>query len=252
MDTLIVRSTGRAANQTATIEAVCHRHLPDLSPFKAVVTSRRSDTITGNIQIDGRDWDSTNGDTIGPGVMGIYTCDSFTVASGSSAIGGLGVAPPSPKGVAPGSVQIRADTATFPRNPESVVGVDSGALDKYRTLPPASVFYTGTENVVYWDSCPQATISLSGAGVIICHNVNYSAVLRNVHGSFKGIIIADRIDKVNANMNFLGAIFTLSRIPSGNVLGNGTPKIRYCSQIVKRELKKVSPLTVDIVSWKEL
>ncbi len=253
LDTLIVRSYGTAGTQTAAVEAVCHRYYPTMNQVKAAVTSRRSDTITGNIKIDGRDWDSTNFDTIGAGVLGIYTCDTVTIdAAGSSAIGGMGIEPPSPKGVAPGSVQVHGDAASFPGDPESVLGVDSGALDKYRTLPPASVFYTGTNNVVYWDSCPQATVSLSGGGVIICHNAAYSAVLRNVHGSFKGIIIADRIDKVNAGMLFLGAIFTLSTNPSGNVFGNGSPKIRYSSRIVNKALKLILHPTVDVVSWKEL
>jgi hypothetical protein len=247
MDTLVLRSMGMTATSTSTIEVITSRYHLSLNEFKGTIMSRSLVNLTGNIAIDGQDWDSSNAAVIGPGTLGIYTCDTVS-CGGNSAVGGMGIAPPS-KGAAPGSVQTHADTATFFRSPESVLGVDSGALDKYKSLPTS--FYT-CDSITYWESFPYSTLVLSGGGILICHDTGYSTILKNIHGSFKGIIIADKIDHLNANMAFLGAIITLSKDPAGNAYGNGTPKVRYCSQILKKVLKRFSMPTIQIVSWKEL
>jgi hypothetical protein len=255
IDTLIVRSTGTVNGQSTTVETVFRRSGLTSYPIKALVMSRRFNTLSGNISIDGREWDTLGTAAVGNGVPGIFTCDSIVLA-GSAAVGGpsLDSAPPSPKGARAGSVLNWGDSTTFPRLPETILGVDSGALDTFKTPPPWSPPWNFTCNgIVYWDTVPPNCnqLTLSGRGIFICHNAKYTTVLKNVHGSFKGIIIADRIDKINSGMDFLGAIFTLSRDSISNIYGNGNPTLRYSSQIVNTELKKLLQVKIDLVSWKE-
>ena len=249
-DTLTLNSLGRSDSQACTIEAAYIR-FSAWNNMKAVVNSRYAVQLLGNIVIDGRDWDSTNSTIIGNGVLGIYTFDTVD-AGASSSIGGPALEPPTPKGTAAGSIQTFQDTASLASTPEAVLGLNPGDLNAYKAPPPGGTFYTGNNNIVFWDSCTLATISLSGDGIIICHNANYTGTLTNVHGAFRGIIIADKINKVNANTQFLGVIFTLSKTGSSNIFGNGTPKLRYSSQIIKKMLQGHSPTTIRQISWKEL
>jgi hypothetical protein len=80
--------------------------------------------------------------------------------------------------------------------------------------------------------------------------------MREVHGDFKGIIIADKIDHLNSNEYVYGAIVALSEYTSSNIFGNGNPYVRYCSQVLQNLFNYVEESKikyyVDEISWKEL
>jgi hypothetical protein len=253
-DTLVLRSVGSIADQKSTVEAVCNRYFPAMKYFQAEIMSRGADTLSGNIKVDGNDWDSVSSVApIGPGVFGIFTCDVFDpMTGGSSAVGGKGI--PLPSSGAPAGTIMKSfgDTALFPGQPEIILGVDSGELDKYKESPPSSPAFTASGGIHYWDYCDQTILSLSGGGIIICHNSGYSAVLRKIHGSFKGIIIADKIEKVNSGGDIRGPVFILAKSSTRSLFGNGNTNLRYCSQIVKVLMEQYSHAAYEIVAWREL
>jgi type II secretory pathway pseudopilin PulG len=261
IDTLWLRSTSNVGNQSVSLEVVCHRYtiLSNLTfPARAAVTARSSVSTSGNMTIDGRDWDSTGASVVGSGVFGISTCRTFS-EGGSSAVGGKGAAPPN-KGSAAGSVQQYADSTNFPRTPEEVLGLQPGALNQYvvNTLPPMPF-----RGIVYLNT--NGSVSLTGnglsgsSGILIVHDSsNHSgtgtAAMDIVHGNFKGIIIADKINKLNSNDNILGAIVVLSSNAGDNLFGNGTVNIRYSSQVLNNLSKYTTGLSysIDVISWREL
>lgn len=250
IDTLWLFSQGVVNNQSVKIEVVCHRYDIFLSQFKAAIMSRSADSIIGNITVDGRDWDSTNLDTVGRGVYGIYSCDtSLSDTKGNAAVGGIGIEPPV-KGIVPGSVQNKMDTMTFPHTPQEILGMDSTTLNTFNKSDSSIATING---IVYWNDFRFSSLVLSGYGVLVCHNSSFTATLKNVHGSFKGLIIADKIAHVNAAASILGSVITLSNSPAPNVFGSGNPKIRYSSQILKslEKLLLFNPIKVDALSWKE-
>lgn len=262
IDTLWLWSKGVVGSQSVTLEVVCHRYtvIANINfPQIAAVTSRSSISTLGNIVIDGQDWDSTGNKILGNGVFGVSTCRNFD-DGGSSAIGGNGNAPPTPKGVADSSVKQFADSINFPSTPEEVLGLQPGSLDSYivNTLP--SMPFHG---IVYLNTTGSVTFTGKGldgsSGILIVHDTSNrvgtgTATMIEVHGDFKGIIISDRIYKLNSNGEMYGAILGLSKIDLGNTFGNGTPKVRFSSQVLNNLANYATGLIylVDVLSWREL
>jgi Tfp pilus assembly protein PilX len=263
-DTLWLRSRGIAGNQSVTIQVVCSRY----SVFSkmtfaptAAISARTDVKTTGNIIIDGRDWDSTGARTIGNGVYGVSTCRTFENDQGTSSVGGNGNEPPQ-KGEAENSVEQHADSMNFPRTPEEVLGLSQGSLDPYivnslPSMPFHGIVYLNTSGSVSFDK-----YDLSGSsGILIVHDSsNHSgtgtATMDGVHGNFKGIIISDRINQLNSNGEIYGAIIALSQLTFKDIFGNGNPKVRYSSQVLQNLLNYVDQNSlkyyIDIISWKEL
>ncbi len=262
-----LRSLGIAGNQSVTIQVTCQRYsLLEKMSFvpKAAISARAEVQTTGNIIIDGRDWDSAGAGIEGGGVYGVSTCRSFTTDMGGSSIGGNGNPPPGPpdKGAAPGAVQQFADSTSYPRTPEEVLGVAPGFLDPYivNTLPAFpfhGIVYLNTAASISFNSTDLA----GSSGILIVHDSsNHSGTgtgtMDGVHGDFKGIIIADRINQLNSNGVLYGAIVALSQITLKDVFGNGNPDVRYSSEVLKNLINYVDKNSlkyyIDVISWKEL
>jgi hypothetical protein len=262
-DTVWLRSRGSAGGKSAAIGVVCLRY----SIFSklaftptAAISSRSAVETFGNITIDGRDWDSTGSRVIGPGLYGVSTCRTFR-DQGSASVGGNGN-PPVNNGQAAGSVNQLADSTNFPKTPEAVLGVSKGFLDPYivtslPTPPFHGIVYLNTNREISFTAYDLA----GSSGILIVHDSsNHSgtgtATMREVHGDFKGIIIADKIDHLNSNEYVYGAIVALSEYTSSNIFGNGNPYVRYCSQVLQNLFNYVEESKikyyVDEISWKEL
>ena len=91
---------------------------------------------------------------------------------------------------------------------------------------------------------------LNGTGILIVHNPLYNplehdpasayydaakasdpryapANLGNINGgSFHGLVIADKIDRINGNIDITGAVISLSEIDV-TLVGNGTAEVKY-------------------------
>jgi len=66
--------------------------------------------------------------------------------------------------------------------------------------------------------------------VLVVHNAASNAIMKNVHGDFKGMILADKIEHINAGSNILGMIQAWGQF--GNVFGNGNSTIRFSSEVL--------------------
>jgi hypothetical protein len=91
------------------------------------------------------------------------------------------------------------------------------------------------------------------SGVLVVHNAAGNAAIKNLNsGTFKGLIIADDIEKIH--MTIIGAVVSLTTSPSGNCIGNGSGQILYSTEA----LEQAADLTVagggedmSVVSWLE-
>ena len=220
--------------------------------------------FNGNVEVDGRDWNMANSAIVGDGVGAAMSGGTITVG-GSAGLGGNGQAPPD-AGASPGSMDPdhnwgadgldndldgTADqpSETYPSDPDQALGFPNGTL-KTAAIATGTYFtsqamYTAalvangnkmfSGKIVYCDFIPAPPFEL-GTGmnampsVLVVHNAASNAVMKNIHGDFKGMMLADKIEHVNAGTNILGMIQAWGQF--GNVFGNGTSTIRFSSEVL--------------------
>jgi hypothetical protein len=236
--------------------------------------STNNDILTlGNITIDGRNY-TVDGTLIpGEGTYGIWTTGTYT-QSGASKVGGTynntDYAPsktPDPNII--GENQTWQGGIT-PLTPEQVVTdlpngftlkeyAQSGDWgSQYVTDPNALTF--PLKGVTYielpsGDSWTDANIE--GSGILIIHNDQVDAIIKNTYNDFTGLIIAD--DIIHLHSTIIGAIVSLTQNPSeGNTIGNSDGFILYSKDALNNSLMSVRPRNhgfannrLDVKHWFE-
>jgi hypothetical protein len=92
------------------------------------------------------------------------------------------------------------------------------------TFPLSGVTYVELASGDIWQSMDFGNSS----GVLIVHNSSTNAAIKNLNsGTFKGLIVADDIEKIH--IQIIGAVIALGSSPSGNCIGNGSGEILYSS-----------------------
>lgn len=160
--------------------------------------------------------------------------------------------------------------------PEDVLGLEPGDLDAI--IQTAEEYGTPSDSIsgmVYvngdYGSGAAGGNNLSGTGILIVHNPLFNprehdeddplydaakasdpdyapANLGNINGgTFHGLIIADKIDKINGNIDVMGAVVSLSEVDV-TIVGAGTAEILYsCSAL--QQAGSSSPLPPTRLSW---
>jgi hypothetical protein len=236
------------------------------------ITSRDAIDFSGSISVDGRDWNMAGSAIVGGGVDGVWSGGAVTV-SGSAGIGGNGISPPD-AGAAPGSVEANHDWAadgvdndrdgtvdqpgeTFPTDPDQAMGFPAGTLKaaaqsmgtyfSTQAAYNAAVVLNGGSapggKIIYCDFSPSPPFELGGVmnatpSIMIVHNATSNAIAKNVHGEFKGLLMADKIEHINAGTNVLGMVFAWGQF--GNLFGNGNSSIKFSSEVLAN-LPQFSP-----------
>ncbi|HEX2958766.1 MAG TPA: hypothetical protein VHO70_18170 [Chitinispirillaceae bacterium] len=253
LNTLWVTSKGVERTDSAIIETVGWLR-PDITinfpPVLGAVTSRSRITVKGNIEIDGRNYDTSN-TLVDSGIYGISTCDSM-ILSGSATVGGNGIAPVNDKNFP--SVQETVADEMIPvdarfSSPEAFLGVPNGALDDYvvSSLP------TPFRGLYYLKGPYVGPVHFGNSyGILIIHNDYKDAELQIVDGTFHGLIITDRMAKISGNALILGAVVTLCE-GEVSTFGTGTAIIRYSKQVLQHLSLYCNNLRkkVQEVSWKQ-
>lgn len=160
--------------------------------------------------------------------------------------------------------------------PEDVLGLNPGDLDPL--IQDAASYTAPTDSIVglvYVDGDYGAGAAggseLNGTGILIVHNPLYNplehdptspyydaakasdaryapANLGNINGgSFHGLVIADKIDRINGNIDITGAVISLSEIDV-TLVGNGTAEVKYsCSAL--QQAGNASSVPPARLSW---
>lgn len=159
------------------------------------------------------------------------------------------------------------DPSVVWHTPEEVLGLPSGALDSYKQ---SGAQYDDNQpdtlsGIIYvtddFGSTGYGSGNIQGTGILIVHNPNYDprdwdpsdpqyntsaaqahrsdpstygpANIGNINGgTFKGIIIADKINKINGNLKIYGSVMSMTEIDV-NIVGAGTAVIKYSCTAVQ-------------------
>lgn len=254
MDSLWVRSIATEGGFNSTIETIASL-TPDVTinfpPVRGAVTALSRITIAGNIEIDGQDYDTSNV-RIGAGTHGVSTCDSINLKE-NAITGGNGIVPVGKNGFNSIKTTICEEQAYNDgrfASPEAFLGLPAGALEKYKVQnysPPFSGLIYITDSIVGPMNLEESS------GILIVHNKNFSSELHITGGTFKGLIITDRIDKIGGDALILGAVATLS--PGEiSVDGTGTPQIHYSRLVLENLSNYCNNILIKVkqLSWKEV
>lgn len=157
---------------------------------------------------------------------------------------------------------VRYGSPTVWHTPEEALGLPPGALEDYKQSgsqydanPPDSL-----SGIIYvtddFGSTGAGSGNITGTGVLIVHNPLFNprehdpadpmydpvkasdpayapANLGNVNGGvFHGLIIADRVDKINGNVKIYGSVVSLTEIDV-NIVGAGTAEVRYSCESIQ-------------------
>jgi len=218
----------------------------------AAVVSNDVVDSNGNITVDGRDYDYLGTSVVGPGVFGILSTKTIG-SGGSSAIGGVGAAPPK-KGISAGSISQNTLFKTgYPATPDEVVGAAPGTLKKaaiaagtyitsdaqFSALLSANGGKLPDHAIIYADYDPSGGSFDIGSGnskssILVIHTDSTTSSVKNLHGTFKGLLIGDSINHVNSGTSLTGMVQLLSPTASAgaNVFGNGNATIHFSSAVL--------------------
>jgi len=203
----------------------------------------------GNFNADGRNYDPDGLTPLcdGNGSTGLSTRTTVSLG-GSSAIGGtvngVDYAPPS-KGLGDPGVVKENSTWSQMTSVDNALGLPEGTL---KSLAQANgTYYTNSGQVpstIHGVTYVEGDFSTAdGDGILIV-----AGNLGNFHGTFKGIIIAQSLNKANGNSLIVGSVLTLSTA-SADVL-NGTCDILFSRQRVQASCALVGK--AKTLSWKEV
>lgn len=167
------------------------------------------------------------------------------------------------------------DEGVVIRSPEDALGLDPGDLDH---LVQDADSYTPPDTIagmVYVDGDYGSTgaggSDVSGTGILIVHNPKFNprehdpddelydpakasdpeyapANLGNINGgTFRGVIIADKIDKIDGDIDIIGSVISLTEIDVTKV-GAGTARILYSCTSIEKAANSVV-VGIDRLSW---
>lgn len=233
-------STGTVDGVTSTITAVVKKLQPP--GVRAAISAGVGVTLNGNFTVDGRDHNADGTLNGNPGTYGISSVGSIN-QGGAATIGGNGIAPQDPAD--PLTIEENATQNVF-TTPEEALGLPAGTLDSYKTSTPPQTPFNG---IVYltedWIAPNLGNENNPSTGILIVHNSTNSAVLKNVHGYFKGLIIVDNLTHINGNAEITGG--AIIQNASGNSIGNGNAEVKYSSDV----LSNLPTANYSIVSWED-
>lgn len=238
-NTKIVTATGTYNGVSRVIKARVAKMTPP--GVRGAITSTGDVSFNGSIVVDGRDHDSS-GNVVGSGTYGVSSGGTVN-QGGSSTIGGNDFTPTDPAN--PAAIEQNASSVTA--NPEAALGVAVGSLDAYKTSTPPTlpmsgiVYYTGDS----WIAPDFGTPENPSTGILIVHNSAGTALLKNVHGNFKGLIIADDLVHINGDTIIIGGV--ILQKSTGNTVGNGNAHVNYSGSV----LSDLPVSNYDIVSWED-
>lgn len=241
--------------------------------IRGLLTLNANSAVNGNITLDGRDHDMAGNLISTNGIPAVWTTkETFVLESDAARVGGtnggVDYAPSNPANPAsmllgqtyPGGFPMTPDSVfggadyTFPEGTLKAIAKSGFAGSQYVTdikqlqYPLAGVTYvemptTDPQNV--WSSA-----SIEGNGILIVHNTARNAVLNNASGKFKGLIIADDIMHLHADI--LGGVIGFRNNLSGNVVGNGNARILYSAKALEEAAKFLETASKpSVIAWWE-
>jgi type II secretory pathway pseudopilin PulG len=223
-----------------------------------------------------------NGNTVpDPGAYGVMSGGTIAYG-GTSTSGGNGTAPA--RGGSPGSSsanqanwsQLNAPPPSggpaptnFPADPDGVLQLAPGTLLAF--AQQAGTYFSSQADydsflasnasivpggvIIYCDFTPSPPFLLGSSmntqpSLLIVHNSTGTASMENIHGDFKGLILADAIKHINSSADILGSVLAWGQ--TGNVFGNGTSTVSFSSDVLNH-LPSLNPsVSAQVLSYRKM
>jgi len=245
-------------------------------PIKGIISTNNDINALGTLVIDGRNHDKNGNLITNSGIYGIWTTGTFS-QGGSVTVGGTDQTTNidySPTNPADSKIIKTNQTwaGGYPSSPDELLGGEQegfpeGKLkslaqsgisgSQYVTDPSTLTFPLQGITFIEGSYGTSGSASIEGEGILIVHNSALDAILKNATDTFKGLIIADDIDKFKGNL--IGALVGLTPAPaSGNCIGNGSGTILFSEEALKISTQNVDKLNsgfgkhrVTVISWLE-
>ncbi len=226
----VITSTSSVATTAGTATRTVSARAKAIPSFvRAAISCEGDATVKNKAVLDGRDHDSDGNLTGGAGTYGLSSTGKVKQQKGDANIGGNGNAPDDP--AAASAIQQNA-TGFSSTDPWDILGVTKAWFDKNvtnTTTPPKTPF----SGIVYYtpnSKKPWKNPDLAGStGILIVHNDESNATLKNFTGTFKGLIIADKLtEKGKADGEVIGAVIVANK---DKKLG-GELSIKYSSSVL--------------------
>lgn len=147
-----------------------------------------------------------------------------------------------------GDGSIDEDTAGYPTNPDVMLSLapntlknaaiasntyftsqaqfDAAVAANGNTVPGGKIIYC---DFPHWQPVTLGATFNNPPSVIVHHNATGTAEMKNVHGSFVGLLLADFLTHLNGDFVILGAVQSFGNAAVGNSFGNGNAQIKLCT-----------------------
>ncbi len=239
----IITSAGSVTTNIATATRTVTVRTRAVPPYvRGAISVNGQATIKDEGVCDGRDHDSNGNLTGDPGTYGLSSTAAVEQL-GNAKIGGNDIAPANPANSSTYQAHASAFSST---NPWDLIGVSESwfnsnvtATTTAPTVPWSGIKYYSPSGD--WDDA-----NLDGSsGILIAHNSTGTARIRNMYGTFKGLIIADKFRQENSgSATIIGAVDVLSVLQDKG----GNMNINYSSSILSGLASVVSNQTS---AWKK-
>ncbi len=270
-----VTSTGQAGSAQKTLSTMIHRMDLNPTPDGALTANTNINVQSAAAVIDGRNHDCDGNNPSDEGALQ-YAATSPTGAEGIDTNKPENLVCPNGTGDA-----CKGTTSPFPDSigalllgfgpsptPQQQAQID--ALNAYLEslkIPPAQAPTSAFKGIVYIDG-NYAKPPDGSEGILIVHHRDAQgqngctnpggcdvANLGNFNeGTFKGVIIADKINKINGNAQIIGSVFGFGSAADGVTVDDvtGTPRIKY-SKCILNSLENITNVPIRVVSgtWHE-
>lgn len=171
-----------------------------------------------------------------------------------------------------GDGQVDEDTSGYALNPDAALGLAPGTLlaaaqaagTYFATQASFEAFVAAHQGnvpggkTIYLDfsqlnPCDFGSSLNTKPSILVQHNAAGNANMKNLHGSFKGLILADTVTHINGTAMILGAVMSFAPYSTGNVYGNGSAAVRFSSAVLNNlPAVSASGAAWQITAWRQL
>ena len=167
-----------------------------------------------------------------------------------------------------GDGRIDEDTNDYPDTPDIMFKLPNGTLkdiaiargtyfstqtayESYRAanggiLPGGQIYFL---DFSLWQPANLGADMNAPSSIVVHHNSTANALMKNVHGNFRGIILADFVQHINGDFFVAGGFMSFGDKSIGNAYGNGNAIVRYSSSALSGLPSSSATRSVRILSW---
>ena len=167
-----------------------------------------------------------------------------------------------------GDGEVDEDTNDYPSEPDVFLGLEPGTLldvavangtyfsseSSLTDYIDANGGYMPGGQVIYADFDHWQPVHFGNdmnvePSIIIHHNSSGTALMKNIHGSFKGLVLCDLVEHINGDFLLIGSLMSFADESIGNAFGNGSAVVLYSSIVLSGLPSSATQSRARVLSW---